>query len=423
MTAYADTMPIAPRLADPAPPALARPPTSHPATALADPELHIEIHSDAMALAALGPEWNALFALAGRPQQVFQSHAFCELFASSFKLGHRHDGSERDCTCKLAIVTIRRIGRLVLVFPLVESRQLGNRILSWLGEPIAQYGDALVDTAEDADTLLRAAIDHLKATLKPDIFRLRKVRSDAAVAPVLAQLGVTPYDSVEAPCVTLAAGGSAFEDRQTGKAKKNRRRLMRRLEENGTVTFGEIHSAADATSIVRTGLQLKRNWLVRRGHVSPALSDPGVDAFLQALAADGQRATGWSLFALSLDDRPVAVAWGFRCRQRLMLHFITHAADVEKSGVGVLNLEAILRLAEAEGLEALDLLPPKAEYKLDWADVSVTVADYTWGHTARGRVLGNLLDRAIKPTVKRTIEALPLSVRQRLSARFLSLAP
>lgn len=422
MTANADEIPIAARLAETSVLAPAQQRTPAAGNSLASSELHIEIHSEAAALTRLGPDWNELFDRAGRPAQVFQTHAYAQLFVKTNNLGGPASSGNHNCRCKLAILTIRRNGRLVLVFPLVQSRQLGNTVVSWLGEPITQYGDVLIDPDEDARTLVTGALQHIATTLGADIFRLRKIRSDAAIAPVLAELGILPLDVVEAPCVTLAAGGSAFEDRQNGKAKKNRRRLMRRLEERGAVTFQELDSRADVQAVVRAGLEQKRDWLVRRGLVSPSLADTHVDAFMTAAAADSARVAGCALFALSLNDRPIAVALGFRCKSRLMLHFISYAADVEKNGAGILNLEAILRLAEADGLEAVDLLPPKADYKLDWSDHTVVVADYTWGATARGKLFGALLDKTVKPSVKRAIECLPLAMRQRLAAQTLKAA-
>lgn len=379
--------------------------------------LQIDVVTGAAALAAHASEWNSLFDRAGQPSQLFQTHAFATHYAETYGLGA---ASASPCACRLAIVTARRDGRLVMVWPLVESRRFGVVSLSWLGEPVAQYGDVLLDPSEPAIETLQAAYAFICNEIRPDAIRLRKVRSDAAVAPFLASLGIAPASLVEAPCVTLAAGGSPFENRQNGKAKKNRRRLMRRLEECGSVVFRELPPGEAAASALSAGLADKRDWLKRRGIVSPALGDPRVDRMLHRVVTDPDRATGSTVFELSLDGRPVAFALGFRCKRRLMLHMITYAADMEKHGVGVLNLEAILRLAEAEGLDAVDLLPPKAEYKLDWADASVAAGDYNIGLSARGRIMSQLVDGAVLPAIKNTIVRLPLSLRRKLAARTLA---
>ena len=382
--------------------------------------LQIGVVTETAALASLAPEWNSLFERAGRPSQVFQTHAFASLYASTYDLGTPGASSRHACNCRLAILTARREGRLVMVWPLVETRRFGVRCLSWLGEPVTQYGDVVLDPAEQALETLQTAFDFIRAEIRPDMFRLRKVRSDAVIAPFLSSLDITPAEPVEAPCVTLAAGGSPFEDRQNGKARKNRRRLMRRLEECGTVVFRELPPGDAASAALAAGLTDKRDWLKRRGLVSPSLGAPLVDRLLDHAATDPHRTTGCAAFELAVDGRPVAFALGFRCKGRLLLHMITYAHDMEKHGVGVLNLEAILRLAEAEGLEAVDLLPPKAEYKLDWADVAVPAGDYRMGLTARGRLVSQIVDGRVIPAIKDTIYRLPMALRRKLAAHTLA---
>jgi CelD/BcsL family acetyltransferase involved in cellulose biosynthesis len=384
--------------------------------------LELDLVGTAGGLEALRPDWDALFERAGGPGQVFQTASFIDLYARTHGLGTEHDTcADAGCECRLAILTARRSGRLVLVWPLVMRRVAGLRVLTWLGEPIAQYGDVLIDPREATLPLLQAAFAHAVETLRPDAVRLRKVRADAAVTTFLAAQGRAPISVAEAPCVTLAAGGSFFESRQSGRAKKNRRRLMRRLEEQGKVEVEQPAGTVSAPALVSAGLEFKRGWLVRRGLVSPALADRRLDVFLAAGVGDPR--TGIVVLSLRLEGRPIAVAIGFRCKTKLMVHLIAHATDVERHGAGVLNLEAIFRWAEAEGLEAVDLLSPSADYKLDWADIKVPVRDYVWGITWRGSLLTRAVDRILVPGAKRLTAALPMALRRRLAACVLGQSP
>src|SRR5262245_51158431 len=129
--------------------------------------LQLGIVTERAALAELADDWQALFDRAGKAHHLFQAHSFVDLWARTF-VGI--EGQEnRAGSCKLAIITARRGGRLVLVWPLVERRQLSLRVLSWLGEPVAQYGDILIDPSEPARPLLRAAYDHVRTVLAPDL--------------------------------------------------------------------------------------------------------------------------------------------------------------------------------------------------------------------------------------------------------------
>jgi len=67
---------------------------------------------------ALEAEWNDLFTRAGRPTQVFQSFNFCWHWANHY-LSSSPGGIPR---LTLSIVTGRRNGRLIVVWPLVSER-------------------------------------------------------------------------------------------------------------------------------------------------------------------------------------------------------------------------------------------------------------------------------------------------------------
>src|SRR5712691_8992863 len=72
---------------------------------------------------ALEQEWNALFARAGRPCQIFQTFNWLWHWAN-----HYLDGGT-----ELTVVTGRQDGRLEIVWPLVATRVAGVRQLSWMG--------------------------------------------------------------------------------------------------------------------------------------------------------------------------------------------------------------------------------------------------------------------------------------------------
>lgn len=379
--------------------------------------LSADIVRDRDALRAIGPEWDALFDRAGSAHQVFQTHGFVSLWADCFVPAETVAGHGDSCSCELSIVILRRNGRLVLVWPLVVQRRWGVRILSWLGEPFGQYADLIIDPNEPALPAMRRAWQHVRSIIAPDVVRLRRVRRDSSLLPLIEELAAVAMNPHEAPFVSLgpAAGSGGFDGQQSGKAKKNRRRLLRRLEEAGNVSFVRASGTAEAQRLAREALGIKRDWVVRRGLLAPAMADARFDALTCATAGAGAAASGCSLFALTVDGRIAAAAIGFRCKDRLMLHLITHAAEVEKFGAGVLNLEQILRTAERDGLAAVDLLPPTADYKLQWADGVMSVADYSLATTVTGRVYIALVDRLVKPLARCAFDLQPLLVRQWLA--------
>src|SRR4029453_3887517 len=103
------------------------------------PAVAFALVSERSAFDALEPEWNDLFRRAGRDAQLFQTFNWNWHWANHYldaASGERKRGA-------LAIVTARRNGRLVMVWPLVAERVAGLRVLRWMGEPVSQYGAVL----------------------------------------------------------------------------------------------------------------------------------------------------------------------------------------------------------------------------------------------------------------------------------------
>ena len=103
----------------------------------------------------------------------------------------------------LAIVTGRRSGRLVLVWPLVVERGTGVVKLTSMGAPVSQYSDALIEPSIEAPQQLRDAWDKVVSAVKPDLVWLPRVRDDAAIAPLMKDIGALATQRMEAPYIDL----------------------------------------------------------------------------------------------------------------------------------------------------------------------------------------------------------------------------
>ena len=110
-----------------------------------------EIVSSRAAFDALADDWNELFARAGRGAQAFQAFNWNWHWCNHY-LRPREERGRR-----LAVLTGRRAGRLVMVWPLVTSRVAGLLQLTWMGDPVSQYGDILAEPSADTLQQQRAA--------------------------------------------------------------------------------------------------------------------------------------------------------------------------------------------------------------------------------------------------------------------------
>ena len=188
-----------------------------PLQQLSEPEV-LQLVTTRAGFDALEAEWNELFARAGRPEQMFQTFNWLWHWANHFTAANAD---------ALAIVTIRAGGRLVGVVPLAIERVLGLRQLVFMGAPVSQYGDAVVDTDHCDGATLERALTFAAATARADVMRLAKVREDAAMAGALGRLKATLTSAEEAPAIDMTKAGSmaVYETRFSTKARKNHRRL------------------------------------------------------------------------------------------------------------------------------------------------------------------------------------------------------
>ena len=154
----------------------------------AAPAVAFALVSERAAFDALEPEWNDLFRRAGRDTQLFQTFNWNWHWANHYLAAAPGDGKRRA----LAIVTARRNGRLVMLWPLVAERVAGLQVLRWMGEPVSQYGDVLAEAAPDTPRDHAAGLAVLVTRWAPMSSHLRKVRADATVAPLLRELGRAP---------------------------------------------------------------------------------------------------------------------------------------------------------------------------------------------------------------------------------------
>jgi CelD/BcsL family acetyltransferase involved in cellulose biosynthesis len=359
---------------------------------------------------ALEAEWNDLFERSAASHQLFQSFNWLWHWCNHYL----------DADSELLILTGRVNGKLVMVWPLVKVRLAGVTELAWMGDPISQYGDALIDDVSGAEDILRQGWRHLSANSGADIVKLRKVRKDARVTFLLEELGGDITERLIAPYLDLgsAPNFAEYEKRYSSGSRRNRKRLFRRLDEQGKITFEEIEGGSRVRDLITTAITLKRRWLKSRGLLSKAYVDDRISRFFSDAAEGSVKPCGCRLAVLSSAGRPAAIEIALRCKERTALHIIVYDLEFEKSGAGVLLLEKSLRNAGDSGVKCYDLLAPGDSYKLDWADGSVEVLDWALPLTIKGKVFSKVYLGFVRERLKAGHAALPAGIKRLLSGRF-----
>ena len=295
-----------------------------------------------------------------------------------------------------------------MLWPLVSERLAGLSLLRWMGEPVSQYGDALCESGPDTASLMRTAWQFITTRLGADAIVLRKVRADAAVAPLFREIGLKCTGAEEAPFLDLASAPdfAAYEQRYSAKARKNRRRLMRRLEERGRVAVVRHTSGAQARAAALAGVALKRASLAAAGQLAPALADPRFAAFFADVAEARTRPAGCGLTVLEVERRD---------RRRCHRHFKRRPPRRARSRARSAPRRLRCRRAAGAGVDPrrqrrrhrhLRFPGSGHAYKMDWADGVVAVEDFALGLTLSGRIYTNIYVGLLRERLKTGAEAL-----------------
>ena len=355
---------------------------------------------------ALEADWNALFERAGRPTHVFQQFNWLR-----HSIERYHRGTDDLC-----VAVAYRGDRLVVAWPLRIARMFGVRHLMWLGEPVGQYGDCLIDAIDDGEALALSVWQTLLAEVRPDAICLRRVRDDANAWPILGRLGAKVTERNEAQSLDLAAAGSFETFYAASASKRLRRQRARKLdrldEELGPVSMCRITDPHEAAAVARQAVVMKRIWLEDKSLASATLADDRALSFFEAVASDARNPVGCEVSVMRAGEHLIGVQIGFLCKGRLSLHMIVYNTAHHRYSPGALQMADTVERAFSDGLDAVDYLAPAAAYKSEWSNRSTAVCDFALCRTLKGRLLVDIVNRRLRPLLKtKIVPRLPRRLR------------
>lgn len=360
---------------------------------------------------ALKDDWNRLYDRASTSAQLFQSFGWCWHWCNNFL-------TEGNTGARLAVLVGRRNGELVTVWPLATERHGGLTHLVWMGAPVSQYGDILLDDLPDAPVVLQAGWEHLTQALKPDLIWLSKVRADAAITPLLRARNFMVTRREQAPYMDFASAAD-YEDymqRHSGRARKKHRAVARKLASMGTVEFVRERETPRAGRLALRAIEEKISQLLERGVVSPALSDPRTQKFFVEAAADSTNPAGICVYALEINGDQAAIDVLVKHKERVATHIFAYNQKYAKDRVGAHLMELTIEQTMASGFRYFDMLAPADDYKMRWSDGTVDVIDWAMPMTVKGSLYARIYLQALRPLLKRARDWLPPSIAKVLSA-------
>jgi len=334
------------------------------------PALEIELISDPERLAALKPEWDALFAEQGERGSVFMSHSWYDCWWMHFR-----GGSE------LFVLVVRKGGRAVGIAPLMRRwlnlHGLPVRAVCFMTNGNSLHNDFLVHEP-DRDEVLRELSRYLcEERGSWNLLQFHHVPADSPNCSALVErlsrcripFHLSPtYDS---PYLEVGGGWQQFISSRSQRARKTLRNIGNNLWRCGEVEVSEVKSYKEFL-LVREGiLQVARNSWTQR--VGDSLAHPVNSAFFDDLARHAAQAGWLSLWLLWLDGRIIAFEYHLRgCGKQ---HALRASFDEEfrrLSPGAFLEAEILKRLFdEPGGVLRFDFGGSFDDYKKRWSDTSL----------------------------------------------------
>ncbi len=369
----------------------------------------VDVATTLSGMERLEAEWRLFEREHGDDVHAFQSVDWCLAWGRTFL--------EKDDGVTPFVITVRRAGRLVLLWPLMRCRLGPLRALSWLSDPFSQYGDVL--TALEGAPLMAAmerAWQTIRDDARVDIVRLRHVRDDARAVPFLETFFRRAAWQDGAPWMDLTRFPSveAYEKRYTKEQRRRRKRIRKSLEKR----FGEklefefVPAGEEIGENIERLVEEKRAWLTGKGLMSRPLASPRLVEFLSRLPADGE-SEGLRMVISCMRAGEHRISWelGFRFKGRHYGYITAHERTLTRSSPMRLHMDLSQKRALGDGMRVFDLLVPVADHKKTWSSAVEPVREYFMPLTASGRILGESYLCHFRPLLRRMVERLPRGLR------------
>jgi CelD/BcsL family acetyltransferase involved in cellulose biosynthesis len=311
-----------------------------------------------------------------------------------------------DCVAKrtgksLRIVTARRNGKLIAVWPLVRSRNRLWTMLRPLGPDSADYTTILVDPEHSSDKLIESIWFAARKQCASDIILLPFLDCESHLYRLAMEHdGLVTHK--EDPCAvarlsrevnweSFAASLGTLSGRKAGA-------LRRRLERQGKVDVRVLgpEDGDNNVCMIDWMLASKRDWAERVDKKGQWLYSSIYRDYLIALAnhkSEGEEACA-RILVLSMNDAPIAVCMVGMGKQSLLGIMNSFDRQHAKLAPGAIAMEAWVRWAIEHGND-FDLGVGSETFKPYWSKGNLSrVSSIEIAHSAWGRVAYAMRDGA-----------------------------
>jgi CelD/BcsL family acetyltransferase involved in cellulose biosynthesis len=336
----------------------------------------------------------------------------------------RHIG-QREGAVPVIVFGRAEDGDMLFILPLAIEKGSALRRLTWLGVQLGDYNAPLL-AARFADCpaaksfpAVWAAIVALLRTdtrLRFDLVDLPKM-PDTVGAQSNPLLGLPNMPNRNGAYIATLGDDwdSYYAATRSASTRKTARRKLKQLEAHGTIRFVgqlDLHSAEQT---VATLIQQKSEVFARMG-IENIFLRPGYPEFYTALVADPELSGLVHVARLDVGEAVGATSVALQLRGRYYVILSSyHGGEISRFGPGTAHLHELMRYAIEHGFRQFDFTIGDESYKLDWADIKLTLYDHLQAFTLRGWIAStwSAMLRRVLRFIKQTPILWKLAVRVR----------
>ncbi len=258
---------------------------------------------------------------------------------------------------ELTTVITRDGDALTSIAPLYVLREEGESLGLLLGTGISDYLDILGDGSATLEAM---------RTIDCQLWDLQHLRPSSTLLTAALPEGLSENVEDQEPCPVLRIEGAVggLETLLSTHARKKLRYYRRSLARLGEVRIEE--ATEDNLDALLDALYLLHAARWRRRNLPGVLGDPTIQQFHGEVARNFLRAGALRMYATRVDERIVAVFYGFAHGGSVYYYLSGYEPDLEKLSIGTLVIAHALDRAISDGATTFDFLRGAEEYKYAW---------------------------------------------------------
>ena len=361
------------------------------------------------ALRQLEKKWHDLEIETQNHTSVFQSFDWVMAWAETYIADCKHTS--------LHIIAGYDAEKLVFIWPLMRTKQMGFDTLTWLTEPFGQYGDVMCRKGQNSRQWIESSVNFIQRLRDVDILRLRHVRADSHMAVHATHLLHDAKVPDGAPFLELAqyASEDAYDARYTSTQRKRRKKIRKALEDMGPVSFKRLPTGSTADVAMRDAIAEKNAWLSERGRLNRVLGCPKHLSFLKNLSRRRSGTVEVVVSEMKAGDKPVSWEVGFRHRGTHYGYITSHVNTLTDLSPGRLHMDLSQRDCLSADMSVFDLMVPNDTHKESWSSAVVVTNDYYLPISIAGAALGHGFIRTLRPLLRKAYYNMDASTLRRLN--------